>query len=563
MSCLGVYLTVAALLDFKYLVFPGDANARMANGFYVLYSNDPHVASIGFTWNPLQSIADIVPLLFKDLWPALATNDVAASLVSVLCMVGAVHQVHAALREWQVPRGPRLLIVAIFALNPMILFYAGNGMSEGLYLFTLLATCRYLARWLRTDDVRSLGYAATALGLCYLTRIEAVGPALFAGVLVFAVAYSRFGGPHRARMMAGVTDGTVFLFPFIMSFVGWAVAGYVITGQAFSQLTTQYGTAQISAAGYQKTKLVPGLKFEGRVLEYLGPLLPLIVVGAAIVAWRRRDALMLVIVSVCGGALVFDLAAYLNGGIIDSYRYFIATLPLEVLLVGSVLAAPPPRSTLTRPGESLVRTSAPNGAAQRSGSATRRRGFAFTLLGMGVALVVLGPSIPATAAGMFNPKIGSEESTWLGFVVHGLEHHQLTPAERANKSGHAYEVALGDYIARLHLPHGDVLVDNFDECITALLTSTSDPKVFVIPNDRDFKQVLDAPLTFHAHYLLVAPTTRVTAIENSIDQLYPTLYATGAGFANLVHQYPALGGNCPAYRLYRLVRNPGDVASVS
>jgi hypothetical protein len=162
---------------------------------------------------------------------------------------------------------------------------------------------------------------------------------------------------------------------------------------------------------------------------------------------------------------------------------------------------------------------------------------------------------------MFNPKVGSEETNWLGFVVHGLERHPLTSAERSNKSAHAYELALGAYITALHLPHGDVIVDNFDECITPLLTSIADPKVFVIPNDRDYKQVLDAPLTFHAHFLLVPPDTRVTALENSIDQLYPTLYRSGAGFGTLMHQYPALGYNCPAYRLYRVIRNPGDVAS--
>jgi hypothetical protein len=225
-----------------------------------------------------------------------------------------------------------------------------------------------------------------------------------------------------------------------------------------------------------------------------------------------------------------------------------------------VLAVAPDSVKRTQPQgatHSPIRRHSPPASTRRGA----RRGFAITALGVVVAVVVLGPSIPATAAGMLNPKIGSEESNWLGFVVHGLEHHPLTPSEQANKSAHAYELALGDYISALHLPQGDVLVDNFDECITPVLTSIADPKVFVIPNDRDYKQVLDAPLTFHAHFLLVPPDTRVTALENSIDQLYPTLYRSGAGFGKLVHQYPALGYNCPAYRLYRVVRNPGDLAS--
>ena len=75
----GVYLTAAILLDFVYLSMPGDAVSRMANGFYALYSRDPHLAAIGFVWTPLTSMADLVVLLFKGVWPSLATHDVAAA----------------------------------------------------------------------------------------------------------------------------------------------------------------------------------------------------------------------------------------------------------------------------------------------------------------------------------------------------------------------------------------------------------------------------------------------------------------------------------------------------
>ena len=107
---------------------------RMANGFYVLYSRDPHLAAIGFVWNPLQSVADIVPLLFYHLWPALATRDMSGTIVSSLCMAGATYQLLCAFREWGVPRAPRLVLIALFAINPMVIFYGANGMSEALYL---------------------------------------------------------------------------------------------------------------------------------------------------------------------------------------------------------------------------------------------------------------------------------------------------------------------------------------------------------------------------------------------------------------------------------------------
>src|SRR6202012_479713 len=69
----GAYLTVAILLDFKYKILPLDAVSRMSNGYYVLWSRDPHLAAIGFVWSPLQSAADIPLLLFKPLFPVLST----------------------------------------------------------------------------------------------------------------------------------------------------------------------------------------------------------------------------------------------------------------------------------------------------------------------------------------------------------------------------------------------------------------------------------------------------------------------------------------------------------
>ena len=174
-SC-GFYITVGILLDFHYQTFNGDAVSRMANAFYVLYSRDPHMAAVGFVWNPGTSIADFVPLLFYHLWTPLASHMFAASLVSATCMAGAVYQVHATLAEWGVPRAARLVLAAILALNAMILYYGGNGMSEGLYVFTLLATCRYLLRWLRDNDLRSLVYAASASACAISPATRLSGP---------------------------------------------------------------------------------------------------------------------------------------------------------------------------------------------------------------------------------------------------------------------------------------------------------------------------------------------------------------------------------------------------
>ena len=144
---------------------PLDAVSRMANGYYVLWSRDPHLAAIGFVWSPLQSAADIPLFLFKPLFPVLATHDLAGTIVTVFAGVGAVHQVHAALREWGVRRGPRIALTLVFGINPMILYYAGNGMSDMLYMFLLVMTTRYFLKWLHNGGLRPLVYAGSAVGI--------------------------------------------------------------------------------------------------------------------------------------------------------------------------------------------------------------------------------------------------------------------------------------------------------------------------------------------------------------------------------------------------------------
>ena len=216
----------------------------MANGFYVLYSRDPHLAAVGFVWTPLQSMADLVFLLGNHLWPDLSHHDMAASLVSSIGMAGATYQILSALREWGVTRAPRLLLATFFAVNPMILFYAGNGMSEGLYLFTLSASTRYLLRWINRGDLRSLSYSAVALGFAYVTRNEAIMAAIAGAVTVGIVSYSRSSGTRSLRARTAMSDLSIFAAPPFVAAAGWAITSYVITGHFFEQYSSIYGNSE-------------------------------------------------------------------------------------------------------------------------------------------------------------------------------------------------------------------------------------------------------------------------------------------------------------------------------
>ncbi len=553
--CCSLYLFVGVLLDFHFKTFNGDATSRLANGFYLLYSRDPHLAAIGFVWNPGTSIADLVPLLFYPLWPALASHAFAASIVSAFCMAGMVYQVRCTLTEWGVARAPRLVLVAILALNGMVIYYAGDGMSEGLYLLTLVATCRYLLRWMRDDDLASLVYSAIALGLCYITRNEAAGPAAAAGLAVLVVSSARrtlspaveavSPSSERSASRSGpiwgaLTDLAIFEIPFVTSFVGWAVVSYVITGQPFAQFTSVYGTAsQLKVSGEEGGGPPPLL--HTRILHdvhdiyYLAPLLPLILIIALIAAGWRRDVGVLAPISVVGGGLAFDALAYLTNSIAQWFRYFLAAVPLEVLLVGCIFATAPAVVGKVR----RVRP--------ERGRAWRWSAGALAVIGV---LVLLVPSGYTTILGMKNPNVGYEETEHLGYIFlkHSSAYDKQAPA-----TWPAME-AVTKHLADEHLADGQVVVDNFSGCVPQIILMSPNPKIFVIPNDRDFQRILADPITFHAHYILDVDPQGDGSLT-AINILYPALWKSGAGFATEVYHWPAKG-ECPAFKLFRVTRHP-------
>ena len=121
----------------------------------------------------------LLPLLpLKALFPVLVERGFAGNIQSAVTMAATVACVAACLRKLGVRRAPRLLLTVLFGLQPMIVLYAGSGLSEPMLLWFVALTVSALISW--TDEQRAgqLVLAGLALGLAYLTRYEAVAPAV-------------------------------------------------------------------------------------------------------------------------------------------------------------------------------------------------------------------------------------------------------------------------------------------------------------------------------------------------------------------------------------------------
>ena len=105
---------------------------------------------------------------------------------------------------------------------------------------------RRLILWMVDDDVHHLITAGgIAMGLAYLTRYDAVACDRGRRIRWSAMTtYLRARRPPRLRR--ALLDLCWSAVPGFAAFVGWAVASWLITGDAFAQFTSQYGNAAIS-----------------------------------------------------------------------------------------------------------------------------------------------------------------------------------------------------------------------------------------------------------------------------------------------------------------------------
>ncbi|TSD96231.1 glycosyltransferase family 39 protein [Gordonia rubripertincta] len=556
---LAGYLAVGVYLYLVVGYINPDASSRVGNAAFTIWSRDPHLGAIGFVWNPLPSLVEI-PLVelsahwpFKR-WPELRGVGFAGAVMSAFFMAGAGWQVRRIAIDYRCGAVLRWSAVAAFALNPMVVLYAGIGMSEAPFLFFLLWTCRRILLWINRFAIIDLVIAGVALGLAYLTRYEALPVAAAVTLGVFVVSTLRNRSRSRAGRAAwragvpfGVHDATIVALPVAFAFVLWAVCGWLLDGSAFAQFSSQYGNAsQVAAAGIISVEDVGAGPLAQVIAGNLLGMQPLLPAVLAIVGWlalrsRRLDAAVVGVVF--GSVLLFQMSAVILGSTFGWFRFYMAATPLVVVavLVVSGNRSGEGESRLSRAligggvGESRLARSLSSGRSLR-----RPRIEGLSLL----MAAVLVTSIPVTATSMLNPSLGKEE--------YGLR-SAFWP-DRYPPSGFWFywfgEVSrnVAGWFDDQNLPEGSVLVDTFG--ISRIWLFSDRPEQFVIRSDFDFFSKLNQPAARGVQYIL-SPRPTGLGLLDAINVRYPTLWDDGAGIATLEMTVTSPSGT-PQFRIYRI-----------
>jgi Dolichyl-phosphate-mannose-protein mannosyltransferase len=453
----GIWL----LSDRQYAI--GDSIARTLNAQVMVLSRDPHLGAMGFYWMPLPMLIRIPFVLvlapFESQMYAgpLSTALLAALVVPVLVRIAA---------ELRLATMTTVVLVAVYALNPVTVFSAANGMSEAAFALFLALTLLGLIRFGANGNVRSLAFLGASLAGGLLSRIEFI-PITIAAVLACLLLAHKDRWRRIAAMVA---------LPPLAVFMAWSFASRLIVGDAFYW----YHEGKASGATPATHPWMPASLTPTTIAGYVGfmallvaPAIP-IAVGAAAIRrhdWRRTVGLAMVL----GAIPAFIALQLLMRTSWGNPRYF-AVLPLG----GCVLAMW---------ALSLAESWAPQ---------------ARVVLGVLLTAVGVSGAVVATYA-YSDPTRTSIESESVFFAAitgrpapdYPRRFDQLQP--------------LVDYLDP-ELATGKIAVIDTRGGIPLLMSSH--PQQFIIPEDRDFEQIMSDPT--NRFDFVVLPSVGLTSRYRSV-----------------------------------------------
>lgn len=257
-----------------------DARSHLNIARRVVESLQPGFAQLGSVWLPLFHILEL-PLIGSDFfWH----SGIAGSIISMVAYVfGGVFLALLA-RELKFDKWATIIAVAVYAINPNLVFMQTTPMTESLLLSLSLGAVYYMVKWTKAFNIKYLIFSGLLTMLATLTRYDAWFLFLFMCLAVYVI-----GIKKKNRHFA---QGNFILFSSLagLGIVLWFVWNLLIFGDPL-----YFVLGQFSAGAQQKIVAAQGRLFSKGDIMY-SIFLYLLAVKANIGIW-------LSLVSIAGGWL--------------------------------------------------------------------------------------------------------------------------------------------------------------------------------------------------------------------------------------------------------------------
>ena len=213
---------------------------RLNEAYMVWWNSPPKLAAITMNAAPLGALAYLPLTIVKPV----ATSLMAMPILTALAGGMLMSLLNSILRRCEIGLGLRVVLLILFGLNPMLVFYAGNGEPVVLGMVVAAIGLLSLISWKATGETRHLVAAGLAIGVAVLVDY---GYALWAIGFTFAImsiAAGRRDTGERAR-----SSLILFLTPVVYALMVWILLNTVILGSPFGWITAQTGVIQVNTTG--------------------------------------------------------------------------------------------------------------------------------------------------------------------------------------------------------------------------------------------------------------------------------------------------------------------------
>ena len=260
MALTASVFSVAALAHYFHageLLLYGDAVAHINIARRVADSLTPGVLQLGTVWLPLPHLL-MLPFVVSDWAWRTGVGGAVPSMVSyVVATVGVFR-----LTRMFTSRVSAWIAVLVFALNPNLLYMQTTGMTEALFLSTVIWSVYFFCHFvgeLRVQNTegagRALGACAIALSAAMFTRYDGWFLTVITGWCALAVFMRADAEVKRQLRRRFIT----FIMLAALSPTLWLAYNYGVFGNALEFLTGPYSARAIQ----QKTTHVMGSRHPG------------------------------------------------------------------------------------------------------------------------------------------------------------------------------------------------------------------------------------------------------------------------------------------------------------
>jgi len=510
----AIFIIVAYFLVFKLEFVYGDSLSRTFHAYSVFFGNEPKLASIGLVWPPIPTLVQLPLVLIKPL----NTYGFAGNITSALFMSLTVVFLNNILKHFKLGLLARVLVLLTFILNPMILFFGVNGMSEAVAIFFLVTTIYLLILYLSSKSTTYLLGLGATISLAIMSRWEML---VLIPTTILVLIISIF--LNSSKKLVSKIEGAVLLFltPVIFTISIWILANWIIMGDPLHFLTSIYSNT--SQAGKLSQEVSIFTNMQGNfiaVLSYLAQrvffLFPAYLGFSLLIIFKaiksRRPLVPISLLLLPSSLLLFHLVMLYKGQSFGWLRFSIYIIPFAYMFLGYLIAD------------------------------IKNRYYKITMV-LGSIFIICLSSI-STVYAMANPELGREEYQLTNAI---LSRDTTLLNNKITESSTGVDIATTTKIVSYikdNIEEGKILIDDFVGF--PIVYFAKQPDLFVETIDENFKLVLSNPLMYEDVKYILAPKNESAGDLDAINIRFPGIFENGTDFTTLEKDFGE-------WRLYKII----------